>query len=97
MIINVSYDQKKSYRKVKKETNAILGIDNKKSIFEYNGVLISYYKNAIQINTLLSDSVNLDFLVKILNSVFKDSLVGISGMTNSQSLPGIEGVDVFWI
>ena len=30
MIINVAYDHKKSFKKVKKESNKILGIKNKK-------------------------------------------------------------------
>ena len=36
MIINVAYDQKKIFKKVKKESNKILGIKNKKNYtFEY--------------------------------------------------------------
>lgn len=98
MIINVAYDHKKSFKKVKKESNKILGIKNKKNnVFEYNGMLISYNKSAIQINTLLTENVDFNFLVQILNSVFKDSSVGISGMSNNKNLPGIEGVNVFWI
>lgn len=81
MIINVAYDQKKIFKKVKKESNKILGIKNKKNnIFEYRGMLISYYKNTIQINTLMEENVDFDFLVTILNSVFKNSSVGISGI-----------------
>ena len=60
-------------------------------------MLISYNKNTIQINTLLSENVDFNFLVQILNSVFKDSSVGISGMSNNKNLSGIEGVNVFWI
>lgn len=98
MIINVAYDQKKIFKKVKKESNKILGIKNKKNnIFEYRGMLISYYKNTIQINTLMEENVDFDFLVRILNSVFKNSSVGISGIPNCKSLSGIQGVDVFWI
>lgn len=98
MIINVAYDHKKSFKKVKKASNRILGIKNKKNnVFEYNGMLISYNKNAIQINTLLSENVDFNFLVQILNAVFKDSSVGISGMSNNKNLSGIEGVNVFWI
>lgn len=98
MIINVAYDQKKIFKKVKKESNKILGIKNKKNnIFEYRCMLISYYKNTIQINTLMEENVDFDFLVTILNSVFKNSSVGISGIPNCKSLSGIQGVDVFWI
>lgn len=98
MIINVAYDHKKSFKKVKKESNKILGIKDKKiNVFEYNGMLISYNKSAIQINTLLSENADFDFLVKILNSVFKDSSVGISGISYSNIFLGVEGVDVFWI
>lgn len=98
MIINVAYDQKKSLRKVRKESNKILGIKNlDNNIFEYKGMLISYHKNAIQVNTLLAENVNLDFLVQILNCVFKNSSVGISGVSNSTILTGIKGVNVFWI
>ena len=60
-------------------------------------MLISYYKNTIQINTLMEENVDFDFLVTILNSVFKNSSVGISGIPNCKSLSGIQGVDVFWI
>ena len=53
---------------MKKESNKILGIKNKKNnIFEYRGMLISYYKNTIQINTLMEENVDFDFLVTILN------------------------------
>ena len=75
-----------------------MGIKNKKNnVFEYNGMLISYNKSTIQINTLLSENVDFNFLVQILNSVFKDSSVGISGMSNNKNLSELEGVNVFWI
>lgn len=98
MIINVSYGQKRSFRKVKRESNKILGIKNLNAdVLEYNGMIISYHKNSIQINTLLVENVNLEFLVQILNCVFRKGSVGISGISNNSALSGIKDVNIFWI
>lgn len=98
MIINVCYSQQKSYRKVKRESNTFFGIEDKKrNIFEYKGMLISYGKNAIQINTLLSENVDFCFLVELINSVFKNCVIGISGIPSDKQTMGFKDVNVFWI
>ncbi|MBQ3558423.1 MAG: hypothetical protein IJA07_02770 [Agathobacter sp.] len=94
MIINIAYQSSKNR---KKDINSVLGIKNsRRDIYEYDGMLISYNKNLFQINTLLSKNIDLDFLIKILNVVFKNETVGISGIANKDSLLGVQNVKIYW-
>lgn len=98
MIIDISYKSHKGNRKIKKETNRVLGIKNcYQSLVQYDGILISYYDDGIRINTLVKSHLDWSFLNLILDTVFPDAAVGICGFVGDRTIIKPKSTRVFWI
>lgn len=99
MIVSVSYGNgRKPLGKIIKESNHILGLENETAkVVEYKGMMISYGKYAMRINTLLNEDADISFLSDIINRVFQGKSVGISGLKDKRLLSEIEGTNVYWV
>lgn len=79
MVINLSYGKRKSNRAVYKEVKRVLGSKSKmKTLIGYKGALISFGKGYILINMLNEDKTDLEFVYRIIDTVFPDILIGVS-------------------
>lgn len=98
MIIDISYKSSKGNRRIKKETNKVLGIKNSyRNLVQYDGMLICYYEEGIRINTLVKKHFDWSFLNLILDAVFPNAAVGICGFAGDRTSITPKSTKVFWI
>lgn len=99
MLINITYAKKrKPFHRIVKESNRILGVPYENNcLIEYDGMMISYGRYGMQVNTLLKRNADLSFLADIISMVFKGMQVGISGLEDKEVLSTVKGVKIYWI
>lgn len=98
MIIDISYKSAKGSRRIKKEASQVLGIKNSsQNIIQYDGMLICFYDQGIRINTLVTKNNDWTFLNQILDAVFPNTSVGISGFGDDRAKILPNNTKLFWM
>lgn len=97
MIINLTYANRASSKKISKKVKKSLGIKGNSQVFEYDGMLFSVNRNNIKINTLMNNNRDMRFLGKLIESVFHKSVIGISGFIGEKGEVNTSNNTIIWM